>query len=72
MPLGERIKELRLLRNMTQKELGNAIGLNAPRIGQYEVNFRKPKKDTLKAIADALYVSVNFFDNPEMKTLGDI
>lgn len=72
MTLGERIKELRLLRHMTQKELGNAVGLNATRIGHYEMNFQKPKKETLKAIADALRVSINVFDTPELETLGDI
>lgn len=72
MTLGERIKSIRQLRGMTQKELGNAIGLTATRIGHYEMDFRKPKKETLKAIANALHVGVSIFQDIDIDTLCDV
>lgn len=72
MNIGERIKIIRQLRNMTQQELGSAVGLNATRIGHYEMNFRKPKKETLKAIADALRVGISVFEDIELETLSDV
>lgn len=72
MTIGERIREIRQLRGMTQKELGNAVGLNATRIGHYEMDFRKPKKETLKAIANALRVGISVFEDIEIETLCDV
>lgn len=72
MTLGERIKNIRQQRGMTQKELGNAVGLSATRIGHYEMDFRKPKKETLKAIANALHVGVSIFEDIEIETLCDV
>lgn len=62
MTQGERIKLIRELRNMTQKELGLACGFPEGsadvRIRQYESNKKAPKKDTLNEIADVLKVHV--------------
>ena len=62
MTQGERIKLIRELRNMTQKELGVACGFPEGsadvRIRQYESNKKAPKKDTLNEIADVLKVHV--------------
>jgi len=48
MTLGERIRLIRTFRNMTQKELGVAIGFDEKgadnRIAKYETNFRLPKR----------------------------
>lgn len=68
MKLGEKIKFIRTLRGMTQKELGLKVGFSAAtadnRIRQYEIGKMKPKEDKLGLIADALNVPV--------ETLNDI
>lgn len=61
MTLGEKIKKIRIFRNMTLKELGIAIGFNEKsadnRMTQYETNYRVPKEETLTLIAKVLDVS---------------
>ncbi len=62
MTVGEKIKRIRIFREMTQKELGIAVGLTENRIAQYETNYRTPKKELLNQIAKALHVnSLNFY-----------
>ena len=72
MTIGEKIKLVRSLRGLTQKELGFLIGLSHVRIRQYESDIRTPKKDKIKAICDALSVSESFFVNHHMETYNDI
>ncbi|HEL1970033.1 TPA: helix-turn-helix transcriptional regulator, partial [Streptococcus suis] len=43
--IGQRIKDFRLSRNMTQKELAKRIGMGDTTIANYEKGFRSPKKD---------------------------
>lgn len=61
MFIGSRIKYFRLMRGMTQKQLGMAVGFperNADiRIAQYESSDRIPKNELLCKIADKLNVS---------------
>lgn len=61
MSIGKRIRHFRMLRGMTQKELGIAVGLEADaaanRITQYELDYRKPKGGLLNKIAEALNIS---------------
>ena len=62
MTVGEKIKRIRIFREMTQRELGLAVGLTENRIAQYETNYRTPKKELLNQIAEALHVnSLNFY-----------
>ena len=55
MSIGERIRYIRNLRGMTQKELGKAIGFDDRtadiRIAQYESGTRTPKANYVEAIA---------------------
>ena len=55
--VGQRIRKIRIAREMTQAALGDAVGLSADRIQQYENGFRRPRADLLKKIAGALGVS---------------
>ena len=57
MTTGERIYIARKQSGLTQKELGEKLGVSASMIGQYENGIRNPKKKTLERIADALGVS---------------
>lgn len=54
--IGEKIKAARQRVGMTQKELGDKLGIPYQSIGQWERNLRKPKRETIEKIADALGV----------------
>ena len=59
MKIGDKIRQIRQHRHMTQRELGEKIGLGkngANRIAQYEMGYRTPKRDQLNKIAHALNV----------------
>lgn len=58
MTVGERIRSLRKSAGLTQKELGQKLGVSASMIGQYETNLRNPKFETLKKIAAVLNINV--------------
>ncbi len=67
MTLGAKIKRIRTFRGMTQKDLGIAIGFDEKgadnRIAQYETNYRVPKEELLKKMAQVLRVSpYNFYE----------
>ncbi|MFZ3591499.1 helix-turn-helix domain-containing protein [Bacillus sp. DJP31] len=50
--LGEKLRLLRMIKNITQKHLADelAIGLNS--VGRYENNIRVPKYEMLKKFDD--------------------
>ena len=53
---GAWMRDIRVVRGLTQLELGEKVGLSADRVRQYETGYRKPKTDMIKAIASALEV----------------
>lgn len=61
--LGERLKELRLSRNLTQAEVGVQLGLSAGAISSYERGERMPDPNTLKRLADFYGVSADYLLN---------
>ena len=70
MAIGERIRYIRNLRNMTQKWLGMAIGFDDKtadvRVAQYESGTRTPKANYVADIAKALTVSPKALDLPDI------
>lgn len=54
MSIGEHIKEIRLSKGLTQKQLGELCGMSESMIRQYELGYRNPKRETIEKIADAL------------------
>lgn len=54
--IGENIRRLRTEKHLTQKQLGERLGVSAQMIGQYETGVRKPRYGTIKRIANALDV----------------
>ena len=70
MAIGERIRYIRNLRNMTQKWLGVAVGFDEKtadvRIAQYESGTRTPKADLTATLAHALDVSPHALDVPDI------
>ena len=54
-----KIKEYRKLRGLTQKELGDKVGVKHNTISGYENGSSEPEQDLLFKIATALDVSIN-------------
>ena len=70
MAIGERIRFIRNLRNMTQKYLGQMVGFDAKtadvRMAQYESGTRTPKADLTATLAHVLDVSPQALNLPEI------
>lgn len=60
MTTGQRLQQARKSLGLSQRELGCQLGVSGSMIGQYENDLRKPKRETLQRIADALDVSVDW------------
>lgn len=54
--VAEMIKEARKARGLTQKELGEKLGVGEPTVNGYESGKQNLTIETLKKIADALNV----------------
>ena len=70
MAIGERIRFFRLLRGMTQKYLGTAVGFPEKsadvRLAQYETGTRSPKADLTAALAQILDVAPQALAVPDI------
>ena len=59
---GEKLKTLRIMHNLSQRELGQRMGgINQQTIAQYEKKEKAPKLETVLKIADALGINPNVF-----------
>lgn len=58
MNIGEQIKKYRLEAKLSQRELGERLGISQQQIAQYENGKRIPKIETINNIAGALGVGV--------------
>lgn len=65
--IGAKIKEFRLRRNLTQKELAKLVNVGDTTIANYEKGFRSPKKDTMFDLANAFNVSIDDLFPPIQK-----
>ena len=76
MAIGERIKRVRNIRGMTQRELGLTVDFDENsadvRIAQYESGTRTPKEDMLKKIAGILNVNFRSLYEPTLYAAEDI
>lgn len=76
MDMGCRIKTIRLLRGLTQKELGIKLGYSENtadiRIAQYENGSRTPKEETIEKIAEILKVEPGALKVPHINDINDI
>jgi len=68
--LAERLKELRLKKNIKQSELGKIVGLSDNAISDIERGYRLTSIEKLEALADYFDVSVDYLigrtDNPKI------
>lgn len=60
MSFSERLKELRSSRNLTQKQVYEAIGMSAIGYQRYEYGEREPAFKQLIALADYFDVSLDY------------
>lgn len=61
--LGKNIREIRLRRGLTQREVSEAIGgISESALRSYELGERRPKQNTLERIAETLDVAPACFD----------
>jgi transcriptional regulator with XRE-family HTH domain len=76
MAVGDRIKRIRNMRGLTQKELGLAIGFDENtadvRVAQYESGTRTPKEEVLKKMAEVLDVNYRAIYEPTLYAAEDV
>lgn len=61
------IKELRIFRGLSQKELAEKLGISAQQLNNYESGARNPGNKMLPALADALGVSASYLRGDAQK-----
>jgi len=76
MQIGQRIKQARKHRGLTQKQLGIMVGFDEKnadvRIAQYESEVRTPKLEMRKKLTAALNISYRYLHNVETYCAEDI
>jgi len=58
MAFSENLKQIRIKKGLSQKEVAARLSVSQPSYAQYENGKRNPKLETVQKIADALGVSV--------------
>ena len=69
MKFGDKIKQLRLRKNMTQEEFADLLGTSKQVISRYETNQRTPKITVAKDYADRLGIPVDFLLDDTLNTI---
>ena len=70
--IGERIKRLRMEKNMTQEELGAILGVKKATIQKYESGqIRNLKADTIKFFSDFFGLPPAYFIYDEIPSYGE-
>jgi transcriptional regulator with XRE-family HTH domain len=65
MSIGNKIRDLRKRKNLSQTELGNLVGVHYIHIGKYEKDQQIPSTDTLKKLAAVFEVSTDYLLNDD-------
>ncbi len=65
MAIGERIKEARIMADLSLRELASLAGVSAQAISKYERGLDKPGSAVLLSLAKALGVRVEYFVRPK-------
>lgn len=71
MTVGERIKELRTQKKLTQTELAKLVELSYIQVGRYETNKSNPSADVLQRLATALDITTDYLDDAVAAQLTD-
>lgn len=77
MTIGDRIKELRKEKRLTQRELADKINVSSQVISNWERTYSTPDAEDVKRLADALGTSVDYIigrvDDPiTWQTVDDV
>lgn len=69
---GQRLRDLRKQKNLTQKQLAALIGVQNSIISFYEVGDRTPSPDILRKLASVFHVSVDYLLGIEKHEMIDV
>lgn len=58
--IGERIRTLRTMNNITQKQLSEILGISVVSLQRFEYGSARPSLDTLLILADYFNVSLDY------------
>lgn len=72
MTLGDKIRKYRILKGLTQAQLGSMVKLTGDRIRQYENDVRKPKDGKLLEIAKALEINPTTLFDPDYQNPNSV
>ena len=64
MFLGERIRQAREIRGMTQEELAEKLGRSKALVAQMEAGFKLPTDEFIESVAEATAFPLTFFNEP--------
>ena len=60
--IGDKIKKVRLINGLTQKDFGKSINKALTTIANYESNLKNPPKETLDSIISIYQLDKKYFD----------
>ena len=69
MSFGSRLRERREAVGLTQKDLGNLLGVSGNAVGNYEKGVSSPNADALYKVFDVLECDANYLFQDEMEEL---
>lgn len=70
IPVGDRLRELRLARGLSEAELGRRLAVRGPTISRYETGESQIRANDLPRLAEALNVSPCDFFEGQRPTAG--
>ena len=71
MTIGQKIKKLRTNKGLSQKALGELVGISDSAIAAYENGKKNPGRETVIKLAAALDTDANYFMNDEVDKLTE-
>ena len=72
MTFGERIRQLRDSRHISQKNMGDTLGLNRGTLSKYELGEREPNMETIIRIAYYFGVTLDWLFGRETGNVSDL
>ena len=72
LAIGARLKEIRKMRGLTQKQVAEKAGMYLTMYQQYEQGLKNPREAQLQRLADALLVHVDFLRTPKADSIDAV
>lgn len=72
MSVGKRIKKLRVERGITRKDMSQKLGINEKTLGNWEIERRTPKVETVKVLAEYFGVSIDYLTTGKNNNASDL